>query len=189
MLAARSLREEVRPQGSEFGEEGVRASMHLSKPRGRGPQKVVGLGQAWMHRTTEQIAKPTCLSHHPLPCSSGWASHPLHLPCWGRKAMLGLKEGQAAKTLLRPGSDDDRGYAGKEAGVEKGRERRTGWERGGEGQREERGREGEGGKEEGTGGVGGGEEEGLGMEPLFTLSKGRREMQTQPLTNQASSSN
>lgn len=56
----------------------------------------------------------------------------------------------------------------------------------GEGREKGRGRRGEAGggkrriREEGTGGERRREEEGLGMEPLFTLSKGRREVQTQP---------
>ena len=63
-----------------------------------------------------------------------------------------------------------------------GRERRGQDGRGeGEGQREERGREGREEENKRRWGRRGRrrEEEGLGMEPLFTLSKGRK-MQTQP---------
>ena len=39
--------------------------------------------------------------------------------------MLGLKEGQAAKTLLRPGSDDDTRREGREEEREKGKRKET----------------------------------------------------------------
>lgn len=74
--------------------------------------------------------------------------------------MLGLKEGQVAKTLLRPGSDDDTRREGREEEREKGKRKEgTGWERGG---RRAEGGEGKGGenkREEGTGGERRGEEE------------------------------
>ena len=62
-----------------------------------------------------------------------------------------------------------------------GEERGKGRGRRGEGQREERGREGREEENKRRWGRRGRrrEEEGLGMEPRFTLSKGR-EMQTQP---------
>ena len=58
--------------------------------------------------------------------------HPLHLTSLlGQEAGLGLKEGQAAKTLLRPGSDDDTRREAREEERERGeRKEGTGWERG-----------------------------------------------------------
>ena len=90
-------------------------------------------------------AFPITLCHAP-----GAKGHPLHLTSLlGQDAGLGLKEGQAAKTLLKPGSDDDTRREGREEGRERvKRKEGTGWERGGG--RAERG--------EGKGGEGGGGE-------------------------------
>ena len=98
--------------------------------------------------------------------------HPLHLTSLlGQEAGLGLKEGQAAKTLLRPGSDDDTRREAREEERERGeRKEGTGWERGGgraEGG-EGKGR-GRGGKrrirEDGAGGGGGERRRDLGWSP------------------------
>ena len=110
--------------------------------------------------------------------------HPRHLTSLpGQEAGLGLKEGQAAKTLLRPGSDDDTRREAREEEREKGKRKEgTGWERGGgraeggEGKGRGRRGEGRGGKRNKRRWGRRGrrrEEEGLEMEPLFTLSKGR----------------